>query len=333
MPVSQQPQGQAPAAGRPAGDPFGGVAAPASAEKKVTLVIDDSAVDQGEIGKRSAMRGVALLVVGALVGVGVGWMVGSTGQERNQFNMALRDGKAIHAKVEEVSKTLDVVKKNVKTAMDAAQPSATAKASVNYDAIKALVALEKPFTANEFHRRRYRAFPAPVVDSLFDYYNSINKMWDTFGTLGAATAGKKKEALDKSAAAADGLVRTQYGAVLTKNGDAFAAGLVYVTIPQEQQVEKGEAPIVQVSSSQGGRAVDRKIYMGQGDLSEKHGKYVFMLDKMRSKAILGQSANLFGKYQSQLMQVNALLQKAMEAQGVLRKELAKVAAIPEQGMF
>lgn len=331
--------GAAPAgAANPLGAP---AAAPAGAEKKVTLVIDDSAVDEGEIGRKSGMRTVVLAVIGAVVGATVGWGIGSTSMERNQYNMALADGKDIYAKIQESSKTLDTVKKQVKAAMAASQSGPGKTAQVNYDAVKALVALERPFTANEFHRRRYRAFPPGVVDDLFDYYNNLNKMWDLFSRLGAKTAGKKKQALDESAKAADGLIKTQYGTVLTKQGNAFTAGLVFVEIPppdpaaaaDKKKKKEGAEPIVKVSSNQGGRSVDRKVFMGNGDLAADYNNYVIMLDKVRSRAILGESANLFGQYQALLMEVNALVTKTAEAQGRLLTELGKVASLPQQGMF
>jgi hypothetical protein len=199
--------------------------------------------------------------------------------------------------------------------------------------------MKRPFSANEFHRRLYRAFGDGVVDDLFDYYNNVNLLFDGFTALGAKTTGQqRRDALNKSAAATDGLLNTEYGMVLQKNGDNFAGALVFVTMPDAQaggdadkKPAKGkkedEAPKLKVATVQGGPGVDRTLFMGQDGLKDDFDKYVIMLDKVRSRTILGESANLFGKYRADLMELNARMDKATETQGRLIKELGQVAAL------
>lgn len=317
-----------------AANPFGGAVAPvAAADRKVTLVIDDSAINSDELGQKSAMRSAMLVVFGLAIGTAAGWGIGGTTQEREQYNLALRDGKEIFAKVQEVSKTVETAQQTLKKAVDAAQAGPGKTPSVNHEAIQGLIGLERPFSANEFHRRRYRAFPAPVVDDLFDYYNNINLVWDRLTVLGAKTAGKNKQAaLAKSAAATDGLIKSQYGAVISKTGEALTASLVYVT-PGQEAPKKGEAPKLQIASSQGGKTVGRDLYVGQDNFDKDYARYVIVLDKMRSRSILGESASLFAQYQGQLMELKGLLSKVSETQGRLTKELGKVAAMEETGFF
>ena len=334
-------KGGVPAKGGTA-DPFTAVAPGAiNAEKKVTLVIDSSAVNEAEIGRKSAMKSGMLVVVGAVVGIAIGWGVGGTTQEREQFRLAVEDGKEIYSKVQETSKVIEAAQQSLKKAVDAAQSRPGATPTVDSAAIKSLVAMERPFKANEFHRRRYRAFPSAVVDDLFDYYNNINLIWDKFALLNVKTAGKKLEALNESAKAADGLIKTQYGAVLSKTGEVISAGLVYVEIPEgaeppPEDDKKGkkdkelEGPKVQVSSAQGGKSVEREVYIGQEGFAEDFAKYVIMLDKIRSRTILGEGASLFAEYQGILMEINGLMTKVVESQGRLTKELGKVAALASE---
>ena len=121
--------------------------------------------------------------------------------------------------------------------------------------------------------------------------------------------------------------------VLSKSGEMFAGGLVFVTIPEAQPEEpkkKGkEAPEikVKVSSSQGGNEVERALYTGQSGLADDYEKYVFMLDKVRSRTILGESANLFGKYRADLMEISSRMEKTNEVQGRLLKSLGQIKAL------
>ncbi|HKP57163.1 MAG TPA: hypothetical protein VJV78_10595 [Polyangiales bacterium] len=346
-PAARASKPPAAAHGAPRVDPFASASpATVAAARKVTLVIDDSAVKEDEIGRKSRTRSLVLVVIGVVVGLGVGFGIGNTADKRHQFKMAVADGKDIYTKIQEVSKTVDQAKALVKQAVDASSGGPGKQATVDFGAIEQLVAMKRPFSANEFHRRLYKAFGDGVVDDLFDYYNSVNIAWDGFAALGAKTAGPaRREALTKSAAATDGLLNNEYGMVLAKNGDAFAGGLVFVTIPPadpaaapkekpEGKGKKGHAKEkeeegikVKVSSTQGGQTVDRTLYAGHGDVGESPDKYVFMLDKVRSRTILGESSSVFGKYRGDIMDINARMEKASEVQGRLLKSLGNVAAL------
>lgn len=346
-PAAPRPSRPAGQAGIPSGaprvDPFAANAAAVPQQKKVTLVIDDSAVKESEIGRRSGARGLILVVIGVVVGVGVGFGIGNTADKRHQYSMAVQDGKDIYAKIQEVSKTVDSAKALVKQALDASSGGPGKKASADFSAIEQLVAMKRPFSANEFHRRLYRAFGDGVVDDLFDYYNNVNLAWDGFAALGAKTAGNaRRDALAKSAAATDGLLSNEYGMVLSKSGDQFAGGIVFVTIPpqdpnaaKEEKEPKGkkgkkgkddEGVKVKVSSTQGGQEVERTLYSGQ-EIGESFEKFVFMVDKVRSRTILGESANVFGKYRADVVELNQRMEKATEVQGRLLKSLGGVASL------
>jgi hypothetical protein len=352
-PAAGAPQQHQQPAGRPSQaarvDPFATAsAAAAPAAKRVTLVIDDSAVKASEIGRRSAGRTIFLAIFFIGLGIAVGFGVGSTGADRKQYKMAVTDGKAIYSRVQEVSKTVETAAGLINRAVEASSGGPGKKTTVDYEVIEQLVALKRPFNANEFHRRLYRAFEASVVDDLFDYYNNINLLWDGFTSMGAKTAGPaRREALQKSAAATDGLLNTDYGMVLSKSGDHLAGGLVFLSIPPQQPAaaesgdkkpgkKKGKAAKeadegikVKVSSSQGGQEVDRVLFTGQTDVAESPEKYAFIVDKVRSRTILGESANLFGKFRADLMDLKARMDKTVEVQGRLNKGLGPIASMSE----
>src|SRR5262249_37765723 len=159
-----------------------------------------------------------------------------------------------------------------------------------------LIAIKQPFSAGEFSRRRYLAFSTSAVDDLFEYYNNINLIWAKFQTLANKTAGDRAhEALDKSAQSADALLSAEYGLVVSKSGDTFAGGVVVVrpkpadapgAAPDPKEKPKGKGgkgakkeeedktPIMLVSSRDGGKEVERKLFTGQPTFSDKSGDYV-----------------------------------------------------------
>ena len=91
-----------------------------------------------------------------------------------------------------VSKSLEVAQGHLRTAVEASQGGPGKQAGVDYKAIEDLRAMERPFSAAEFSRRRYLAFPTPVVDDLFEYYNNINLLWDKFELLEQQDLGRPR---------------------------------------------------------------------------------------------------------------------------------------------
>lgn len=307
-------------------------------DRKVTLVIDDSAVKEDEIGRKSRSRNYMLLGIGAALGLAFGFGIGATGSENKQYNLAVADGKEIYKKINEVSTQLEQAKAKLKAIAVASQGGPGRQATIDYKSIEALVAMPKPIVDNEFHGRRYKAFPQNVVNDLFDYYNNVNLLWNRIVALGNKTAGaNKRRVLDESAKAADEVIDFQYGMVLTKVEDNYAGGLVVVRPPEagaapaeKKEGEDDGAPKLLVSSREGGREVERTVYQGQEDLAEKFDNYVFILDKARSMGILGAKASMFGEFRGDLGATAALMDSTVEIQGRLLQDLGKVAALKER---
>jgi len=325
-PFMQPKQEQRPAA--KSADPFA-QAAPAVVEKKVTLVIDDSAVSASDIGKKSTMKVIIVLLVGIVVGVTLGFMVGNTAGDRKMWDTVISDTKALYNTITEVSKSVEQAKTQVQTLYSTSQGGPGQKAKVDYSAIESLVAMKRPFAANAFHRKRYMAFQAGTVDDLFDYYNNINLLWDKFTVLGAMTAGKKKrELLDTSARAADALLNYEYGLIPFVQGEAVAGGIVYVErapVDESQKEDEGETKLL-VASRVGGNQIEKTLWAGQKDITTDPSNYVIMINKSRSMGTLGQVANQFGEFRGEVTKLNLLMNKTMEIQGRLIKTMGEVAA-------
>ena len=124
--------------------------------------------------------------------------------------------------------------------------------------------------------------------------------------------------------------------MLAKSGDVFVGGIVVARPkPPEpgKEPKEGEPVLMMVSSKDGGREVERTLFAGQKDFMEKYDGYVITIDKGRSMGTLGTAANLFGQLRGEITSTQALMTRTMEVQGRLIKELGKVAALEETGMF
>jgi hypothetical protein len=265
--------------------------------------------------------------------------------------MAVRDGKDIFARIQGVSKDIDHAKEALAKVVAASTGGPGRQAHVDYTAVGELVAMKRPFSAAEFSRRRYLAFPTNVVDDLFEYYNNVNLMWDQFTVLGNKTAGENaRKKLDESAAVTDQLLSTEYGIVVAKTGDVLAGGLVVVrpkpadaaadekdkkaaAKPKGKGKEEDKSQIMLVSSREGGREVERKLFTGQPEFSDKSGDYVISVDKAHSMPILGAGAKVFGDFRGQVVETAGIMTKTQEIQGRLIKALGEIATLPETKFF
>ncbi|MBN1653468.1 MAG: hypothetical protein JXA30_06795 [Deltaproteobacteria bacterium] len=326
--IQQQKQDQRPAV--KAVDPFAQAVATGYEEKKVTLVIDDSAVKSSEIGKKSSVMVFIVLGVGIIVGLILGFMVGNTTGDRKLWKMVIDDTKNLYSTVNETSKAVEDAKTQVQTLYATSQGGPGRQARVDYSAIEKLVAMKKPISANAFYRKRYMAFQSGTVDDIFDYVNNINILWDKFALLGAMTAGaKKREALDKSANATDSILNNEYGLIPFVQGEGVAGGIVYVELPQldesEQEDEKAQLKVL-VSSKVGSNQLEKIRFVGQKEISVNPSDYVIMINKSRSMGILGQAANQFAEFRAEVTKLNLMMNQTMEIQGRLIKTMGEVAA-------
>jgi len=306
--VPAPPFGQ-PEPQKPAGpsDPFAAQASPQQNEKRGTMFI---------------VGGVAL-ALGLVVGYGAGSMM----SDRNLYNLAVRDGKEIYDTVREASDTVTKAQTYVDAAVSAARGGPGKQSEVDYQAIEALRALQKPLEAGAFARRRYNAFKPDTVDALFEYYNNINQLWSKFETLAARTLpDARREALDASAAATQN-VATPTGCVPMMVEERFMCGLVYLRIPEEQ--EDPENPVAMVRTRlQGAQEYEKTLYTGQ-DLNEDTDTYVMLVHPERSVGVLGQQANEFAEYNALISEIKQLMDRTIEVQGRLERNLGDIARLEE----
>ncbi len=318
----KQPSAPPPAAA----DPFAAQQPVAAGPQEVRLVLDDKPVDDAEVGRKRKGRTALLLGLGGLLGLLLGYFSGSVMNDRKIHNMAVRDGKDIYAAVREASNTLSEAQRLIDQAVTKARGSAGNPPAVDYEAIDALRALEKPFSANVFARKNYQLFRTDTVDALFDYYNRVNQMWDRIEALSAMTAGEqRREELNRSAASMENATAL-IGCLIRVADDRYQCNLGFVSLPEDGNGK------VRIRPSQRSRSnVEKELYVGEGDLSS--GEYVILVNNQQSMGVLGTQSNLFAEYVREISSLKALADETTEIQGRLETGLGEIASNEEVFAF
>jgi hypothetical protein len=317
MPAARSvPPGMTPGVGAPL-DPFA-AAAPAAGPREVRLVIDDKAVSDAEIGRKGAGKFIVGAIAAGIVGAIVGLFVGSTARERKIYDAVIADAKDIYKSVNDATTTVEGAQKALDAALKAAAPAADKQVEVDFKAIDELRKLSKPFPADVFSRKSYKAFQPATVDALFVYYNNTNLLWAKLGTI-TARATAQKDNLEKAAKAADSLAKSEFGCVPMKDGDNYSCALVNVRRPEDSKDGKLQAIVKGVTA-------DKTPYAGQ-DLTAKTSDYVIVIDKGRSNDILGAPTSVFQTYARDLMEAKTLADQTVEIQGRLIQQLGELAKL------
>ena len=320
-----------PAAPSQPADPFGAPAPAApTAAQQVHLVIDETvSVSDEEAGRKKRGRVPIILGMGAILGLIVGFGVGSTANSRTTYKLAAEDGQAIYHSVHEASDKVNQAKTLLDRAVAAMAAGPGKTPHVDYEAITALRAIEKPFTAGMFNRRRYSAFNPTTVDQLFDYYNNVGLLWDGFEQLAARVGGEARhQELDRSAAALGSMSTAPTGCIPQSNEGMFSCALVFVQPPELQE---GQPPptTAQVRSSRMSRhMIEKTIYTGQ-DLSDNPSQYVILNDGVHSQAVLGEPATAFLQLNQELMRLKVMMDQTSETQGQLEQGLGDIARLAQ----
>ncbi|MDH5490922.1 MAG: hypothetical protein OEY14_03005 [Myxococcales bacterium] len=299
------------------------------AVQQVRLVIDDqTTVTDEEAGRKKSGKSYLLIGLGVLLGLIIGWGLGSTMGERRLYNRTVVDAKAIYDDVRASTDEIAKARRHINAAVTASTPGAGRTARVDYEAIEALVAMAQPFSAENFSQRQYGRLDAEAVNGLFDYAGKVTTLWERFTTLSTLTAGEeRRRALDEAAGAVDDL-SAQTGCVPISDDDGFRCGMVYVTFPEP---EEGQPPstTVQVRPTRGrGQAHDKTVFAGTG-LEENPSSFVILTDTARSLGVLGQRASTFSEFRAELLGVKALMDETIQVQGRLEQAVGRAARLDE----
>ncbi|MDW8247455.1 MAG: hypothetical protein RMJ84_12875 [Sandaracinaceae bacterium] len=312
---------------RPQLDPFAAQPGAVPAQPtEVRLVIDEKPVAAEEVGKQAALRNLIIVgAVAALLGFVLGAGAGSMNGRRGIYNITVRDGKAIFEALQKASGTVEEAQRLVNRCIEKAgsQPP-----SVDYEAIKAIQALENPLPAGVFARRNYNAFQPETVDLLFQYYNNVQELWRKFQHLANTTLpDARRQELDRTAQAGGEAATSKFGAVIVPvpedQGGGYVGQLAFLEPDPQGNPQK---MLARPSRGSPGRVFS--IFAPGASLG-KEPTHVLVIDNQGSRGVLVNQLGAFGQYVGELREIKALVDQTMEIQGRLIQQLSEIAKLEE----
>ena len=311
--------------------PFAGANAPATAQQEVRIVVDEEAVATAHEGKSRRVRKLMMMSGGAaaLLGLFLGILAASVMSKRSEYNVAVRDGKAVYEGVRAAADQVSEAKRLLDRAASAAKARQGEGASVDYEAIEQLRALPTPFTAADFAGLNYTKFNRETVNSLFVYARQVGELWDKFDALaGRVLPESRRKELDAAALDETAITTSPTGCVPTLGEGGFRCALVYVDMPDGNAASTK----LKVRVTRSSQPFDKELYMGQ-DLRQGASNYVILTNPEQSAGVLGQRKNAFASYRGDLADLSRLMDATLETQGSLERGLGSVAGLREIANF
>lgn len=311
--------------------PFGVTAAKAAPQQEVRIVVDEQAVATAHEGKSRRARKLMMMTAGgaALLGLFLGVLAATVMSKRREYNVAVRDGKAVYQAVRAAADQVTEAKRLLDRAAGAAKARPGEGPSVDYEAIEQLRALPTPFTAADFAGLHYTKFSRETVDALFLYARQVGELWDEFdGLAGRTLPEHRRKELDEAAQDETAITTSPTGCVPTLGEGGFRCGLVYVDMPEDNP---GSAK-VKVRVTRASKPFEKELYAGQ-DLRQNASNYVILTNPEQSAGVLGQRSNEFMSYRQDLSNLSRLMDATLETQGSLEKGLGTIAGYQEIASF
>lgn len=311
--------------------PFGGTAAQGSAQQEVRIVVDEQAVATAHEGKSRRVRKLMIMsgAGAALVGLFLGVLSTTVMSRRTQYNVAVRDGKAVYQAVRTAGDKVGEAKVLLDRAVSSAKSRPGEGPSVDYEAIEQLRALPTPFSAGDFVGLQYTKFSRETVNSLFLYARQVDELWDEFDTVASRVLPNARRAeLDEAAQDETALTTSPTGCVPTLGEGGFRCGLVYVDMPEADSTSSK----LKVRATRGTKPFEKELYQGQ-DLRQNASQYVILTNPDQSQGVLGRRQNAFSAYRKDLAELAKKMSATLETQGSVEKGLGSVAGLEEIASF
>jgi hypothetical protein len=311
--------------------PFGATTSAGPAQQEVRIVVDEEAVATAHEGKSRRVRKLMMITGGgaALLGLFLGILSSTVMSKRSEYNVAVRDGKAVYEGVRVAADQVTEAKRLLDRAAGAAKSRPGEGPSVDYEAIEQLRALPTPFTAADFTGLHYTKFNRETVNALFVYARQVGELWDRFDSLaGRVLPESRRNELNEAAQDETAITTSPTGCVPTLGEGGFRCGLVYVDMPDAD----GAATKLKVRVTRGSKPFEKELYLGQ-DLRQNASNYVILTNPEQSAGVLGQRKNAFASYRQDLAEIARLMDATLETQGGLEKGLGAVAGLDEIASF
>jgi hypothetical protein len=311
--------------------PFGGTTAKAAPQQEVRIVVDEQAVATAHEGKSRRVRKLMIMsgAGAALVGLFLGVLSTTVMSRRSQYNLAVRDGKAVYHAVRNAGDQVTEAKRLLDRAVSAAKARPGQGPAVDYEAIEQLRALPTPFTAADFAGLNYTKFNPETVNSLFLYARQVGELWDEFDAVASRVLPDARRAeLDEAAQDETALTTSPTGCVPTLGEGGFRCGLVYVDMPDADPSKTK----LKVRATRGSKPFEKELYQGQ-DLRQNASNYVILTNPEQSEGVLGRRQNAFSAYRKDLGELSRSMDATLETQGSVEKGLGSVAGLEEIASF
>jgi hypothetical protein len=311
--------------------PFGATTSAGPAQQEVRIVVDEEAVATAHEGKSRRVRKLMMITGGgaALLGLFLGILSSTVMSKRSEYNVAVRDGKAVYEGVRVAADQVTEAKRLLDRAAGAAKSRPGEGPSVDYEAIEQLRALPTPFTAADFTGLHYTKFNRETVNALFVYARQVGELWDRFDSLaGRVLPESRRNELNEAAQDETAITTSPTGCVPTLGEGGFRCGLVYVDMPDADAA----ATKLKVRVTRGSKPFEKELYLGQ-DLRQNASNYVILTNPEQSAGVLGQRKNAFASYRQDLAEIARLMDATLETQGGLEKGLGAVAGLDEIASF
>jgi hypothetical protein len=265
----------------------------------------------------------------ALLGLFLGVLSSTVMSKRSEYNVAVRDGKAVYEGVRAAADQVTEAKRLLDRAAGAAKARPGEGPSVDYEAIEQLRGLPTPFTAADFTGLRYTKFNRETVNALFVYARQVGELWDKFdGLAGRVLPESRRNELNEAAQDETAITTSPTGCVPTLGEGGFRCGLVYVDMPDAEAASTK----LKVRVTRGSKPFEKELYVGQ-DLRQNASNYVILTNPEQSAGVLGQRKNAFASYRRDLAEIARLMEATLQTQGGLEKGLGAVAGLDEIASF
>ncbi len=312
--------------------PFGRTQSQAPpARQEVRIVVDEEAVATAHEGKSRRTRKLMMMsgFAAALVGLFLGVLATTVMSRRSEYNVAVRDGKAVYQGVRAAADQVTEAKRLLNRALDAAKVRPGQGPAVDYEAVEQLRALPTPFTAADFAGLHYNKFNRETVNALFLYARQVDELWSKFdGLAGKVLPASRRQELDAAAQDETAITTSPTGCVPTFGEGGFRCGLVYVDMPETM----AGTTKLKVRTTRGSKPFEKQLYTGQ-DLRQNASGYVILTNPEQSEGVLGRRENAFVGYRKDLAELSRLMDATLQTQGGLEKGLGSVAGLEEIASF
>lgn len=320
---------------RAAADPFATAQAPAGPQA-VRIVIDDSAIDAAETGKRGKnLATVGVVVIVALIAMLIGKSIGGTMAQRDQHNSGVDSAETLHRTVQRGDAALQIVKTNITSMIEAAQAGAGKTPHVDYAALEAALAVENPFTAEHFSSTNYVLFDRPAIDAMLTYYDSTRELFDRLQRLARSYNIRNpvgRAQVDASFQAFDNFAKYPAGCVPTLIGpegqQRWMCNMVFA------DVEHAAADGVPTRPRPTATPTTREVYNGSQALgAATSDKLLILINFAASADVMGSTLHLHDRFVREIGEIKGILDTAMQARADFRNEMDRIRHLERQRTF